>query len=124
LQAEGVDVLFDLNGYSGGEAVRSLAHRPAPLQVNFLGYTGTLGSPHYDAIVCDAYCMPVDPEAAHTESPLRIDYWYLPSDPLRTIDQSALTRAQYGLPDAGIVFCAFTSIAKVDPGVFDVWMRL
>ena len=124
LQAEAIDVLFDLNGYSGGEAVRIFAHRPAPLQVNFLGYTGTLGSPHYDVIVGDGYCIPADAEAAYTESVLRIDSCYLPSDPLRTVDQTAPTRAQYGLPDAGVVFCAFAAIAKIDPSIFDVWMSL
>ncbi len=124
LQAEAIDVLFDLNGYSGGEAVRIFAHRPAPLQVNFLGYTGTLGSPHYDVIVGDAYCIPADAEAAYTESVVRIDSCYLPSDPLRMVDQGAPTRAQYGLPDTGVVFCAFAAIAKIDPSIFDVWMSL
>ncbi|MET0732304.1 MAG: tetratricopeptide repeat protein [Casimicrobiaceae bacterium] len=124
LRAEAIDVLFDLNGYSGGEAVRIFAHRPAPLQVNFLGYTGTLGSPHYDVIVGDAYCIPADAEAAYTEGVVRIDSCYLPSDPLRMVDQGAPTRAQYGLPDTGVVFCAFAAIGKIDPSIFDVWMSL
>ncbi|MEP6678381.1 MAG: hypothetical protein ABJB78_03720 [Betaproteobacteria bacterium] len=123
LANEEIDALFDLNGYSGGEAVRIFAHRPAPLQINFLGYTGTLGSPHYDAIVGDAYCIPAGAEAAYTERPLRIETCYLPSDPLRTGDGGAPARAQYGLPADGVVFCAFAALAKIVPTIFDAWMR-
>ena len=124
LTNEDLDVLFDLNGYSGGEAVRILAHRPAPLQVNFLGYTGTLGSPHYDAIVCDDYCIPAGAEAGYAEHPLRIDPCYLPSDPSRVPDATPLTRAQYRLPADGIVFCAFAAIAKIVPDQFGVWLQI
>jgi predicted O-linked N-acetylglucosamine transferase (SPINDLY family) len=124
LAREDIDVLFDLNGYSGGEAVRIFAHRPAPLQINFLGYTGTLGSPHYDAIVCDDYCVPASAESAYAEHPLRIDPCYLPSDPSRAPDGARLTRAQYGLPGDAVVFCAFAAIAKIVPDQFGVWLQI
>ena len=124
LAALDLDVLFDLNGYSGGEAVRIFAHRPARLQVNFLGYTGTLAATPYDGIVCDAYCLPASREACYTESPIRIAPCYLPSDPSRVADDGPLTRSMYGLPETGIVFCAFAAVAKIVPAMFDAWMRL
>jgi predicted O-linked N-acetylglucosamine transferase (SPINDLY family) len=124
LARDEIDVLFDLNGYSGGEAIRIFAHRPAPLQVNFLGYTGTLGSPHYDAIVCDSYCLPAAAEAAYTERPLRVDPCYLPSDPLRTSDGILPMRSHYDLPEGRIVFCAFAAVAKIVPDMFDAWMQI
>src|SRR5207248_2132318 len=58
LANDAIDVLFDLNGFSGGEAVRIFGERPAPVQINFLGYAGTLGSSAYDFIVTDRYCVP------------------------------------------------------------------
>lgn len=124
IAAEEIDVLFDLNGYSGGEAVRIFAHRPAPLQINFLGYTGTLGTPHYDGIVCDAYGVPATAQDAYSERPLRIEPCYLPSDPARAGDGGAPARAHYGLPGNGVVFCAFAAIAKIVPDMFDTWMGL
>jgi len=124
LAALDIDVLFDLNGYSGGEAVRIFAHRPARLQVNFLGYTGTLAATPYDGIVCDAYCLPASREACYTESPIRIAPCYLPSDPSRVADDGPLTRATYGLPETGIVFCGFAAVAKIVPAMFDAWTRL
>lgn len=122
--AADIDVLFDLNGYSGGEAARIFAHRPARLQLNFLGYTGTLGTSTYDGIVADHYCIPDDVVGAYAERVVRVDPCYLPSDPARAIAPAARTRADYGLPENATVFCAFAAINKIVPSVFDAWMHI
>ena len=124
LAAADIDVLFDLNGYSGGEALRIFAQRPALLQVNFLGYTGTLGSPAYDFIVADDYCIPVALAGSYSERVLRIAPCYLPSDSLRLPDAPAPERATYGLPRNAVVLCAFAATYKIVPDMFDVWMSL
>ena len=125
LAAAEIDVLFDLNGLSGGEALRIFAHRPARLQMNFLGYTGTLGLPAvYDGIVGDAYCLPAPAREAYDERAVLVEPCYLPSDPRRIPDPAPLDRATYALPPRGVVFCAFAAVYKIVPEVFDVWMRL
>ncbi len=124
LAAARIDVLFDLNGLTRGEALRILAHRPARLQFNFLGYTGTLGTPLCDAIVCDAYCLPAAEAPAYAERPVHVEPCYLPSDPARTIDAGATARADYGLPEGATVFCAFAQVVKIVPEMFDVWAAL
>jgi predicted O-linked N-acetylglucosamine transferase (SPINDLY family) len=99
LKADGLDVLFDLNGFSGGEGVRLFAQRPAPVQVNFLGYTGTLGCAAYDFVVTDRYCVPAAQQNAFVERLLYVDPCYMPSDPDRRIETPPPMRADYGLPD-------------------------
>jgi len=123
VRADGIDVLLDLNGFSGGEALRLFATRPARCQVNFLGYTGTLGSSAYDAIVADAYCVPGDADRHFVETPWRIDPCYLPSDPDRVVGP-APTRERYGLPADACVLAAHVALYKVSPALFACWMAL
>ncbi|HEY4139467.1 MAG TPA: tetratricopeptide repeat protein, partial [Casimicrobiaceae bacterium] len=111
LKGDGLDVLFDLNGFSGGEAIRLFAQRPAPMQVNFLGYTGTLGCAAYDFVVTDRYCVSPAQQDAFAERLLYVDPCYMPSDPKRRIATPPML-ADYGLPDQGFVFCAFAAIYK------------
>jgi len=124
LTDDAIDVLFDLNGFSGGEAVRIFAQRPAPVQINFLGYTGTLGSSAYDFIVTDRYCVPQERQAAFTEQLLYVDPCYLPSDPQRQLALSNPSRSEYALPPRTFVFAAFAAVYKIVPEIFDCWMTL
>jgi len=124
LAAADIDVLFDLNGYSGGAAARIFAYRPARLQLNFLGYTGTLGMSAYDGIVADRYCIPDNAARDYSEHVVRIDPCYLPSDPARALAPPARRRADYGLPDDATVFCAFAAVNKIVPSLFDAWMHI
>jgi predicted O-linked N-acetylglucosamine transferase (SPINDLY family) len=122
--SDAIDVLFDLNGFSGGEAIRIFARRPAPVQINFLGYTGTLGSPAYDFILTDRYCVPPEQRDAFEEQLLYVEPCYLPSDPTRSRSPQVPIRADYALPEAAFVFCAFAAVYKMTPQLFDSWIRL
>lgn len=124
IRDDAVDVLFDLAGYTGRGVVEVFARRPAPLQVNFLGYTGTMGSTAYDRIVCDAATVEPADDAYYVEGPLRIDPCYLPSDPLRTDHAPHVARGNYGLPETGSVLAALAPTYKILPEVFGVWMAL
>jgi predicted O-linked N-acetylglucosamine transferase (SPINDLY family) len=123
VRADGIAVLLDLNGYSGGEALPLFAARPARCQVNFLGYTGTLGSAAYDAIVADTYCIPAAAAAHYVEQAWRVDPCYLPSDDDREVVPAG-ARADYGLPDDGRVLLAQAALYKVSPALFACWMDL
>ena len=123
VRADGVDVLFDLNGFSGGEALRLFAARAAPLQVNFLGYTGTLGTGVHDLIVADRCSIPLPLRGHYAEQVMDVEPCYLPSDPARTVD-GAPSRAAYGLPADGVVFYAGSALYKVSPELFAAWLEL
>jgi predicted O-linked N-acetylglucosamine transferase (SPINDLY family) len=118
-----IDVAVDLNGYTIGGRPGIFAHRAAPVQVGYLGYPGTLGAPYMDYLLADAVVIPAGEERWYSEQVVRLPHCYLPNDDTRPVG-AAPTRAAAGLPEGALVFCAFTNPYKINPPVFDVWMRL
>ncbi|HYB11623.1 MAG TPA: tetratricopeptide repeat protein, partial [Alphaproteobacteria bacterium] len=120
----GIDIAVDLKGYTQGARVEILAHRPAPIQVNFLGYPGTMGANFIDYIVADPVVVPFDEQTFYTERIVHLPDSYQPNDRKRPIAERTPSRASYGLPERGFVFCSFNNNFKIAPAFFDVWMRL
>jgi predicted O-linked N-acetylglucosamine transferase (SPINDLY family) len=124
IRADGIDVLIDLKGYTGGARPWVLACRPAPIQVNYLGYPGTMGSGFMDYIVADPVVLPPEEFADYGEAPVLLPHCYQVNDSDQPIAEDAGTRAGHGLPEDGFVFCCFNSPYKIEPTVFALWMRL
>jgi len=121
---DGLDIAIDLKGFTQGSRAGIFAYRPAPVQISYLGYPGTLGAPFMDYIVGDETVIPLDMEQHYCEKVIRLPHSYQVNDDTRTISDRAMTRAEFGLPDDGIVFCCFNSSYKIGPGEFEIWMRL
>ena len=119
-----LDVLVDLMGYTTGNRVGILAHRPAPIQVNFLGFPAGMGSPLIDYIVADAVVAPREHQPLFDEAIIHLPHCYQPNDRSRPGPDPDATRPEHGLPEHGFVFCCFNTNYKIVPLVFDVWMRL
>lgn len=117
-----VDILIDLTGHTEGDHFAILNHRPAPVQVNWLGYPGTDGAPSLDYILCDATVAPPGHEPFFSEKIVRLPGCYFPTayDPA----PAAPTRAEVGLPETGFVFTSFNNSWKITRTVFGVWLRL
>jgi len=121
---QGVEVAVDLAGYTGGARSGIFAHRAAPIQVNYLGYAGTLGVDYIDYLIADRTVIPPDRQAHYRERVVYLPYSYLPNDSSRTIATCSRSRAEYGLAETGFVFCSFNNSYKITPKVFALWMRL
>jgi protein O-GlcNAc transferase len=119
-----VDILVDLNGYFGHGRTGVFSHRPAPVQVNWLGFPGTLGADYMDYIVADARIIPKEHESYYSEKVVCLPDTYQVNDSKREISPHTPTRAELCLPSRGFVFCSFNNNFKITPEVFDVWMRL
>jgi predicted O-linked N-acetylglucosamine transferase (SPINDLY family) len=120
---DGVAVLFDTSGYVINARSEIFAQRPAPIQVNCIGFPGTLGADCYDYILTDQFVTPPRQQANFSERFLTLPHCYLPGDSKRVV-AAAPTRGQSGLPAEGFVFCCFNGSYKIVPATFDVWMRL
>jgi predicted O-linked N-acetylglucosamine transferase (SPINDLY family) len=125
LRALEIDIAVDLNGYTARESRPGvLAWRPAPVQVNYLGYPGTLGASFIDYLLADRWLIPPEDEAFYTEKVVRLPHSYQPNDDRMPAPGPAPDRAAAGLPPSGLVFCCFNNSYKITPEVFGVWMRI
>ena len=119
----GIDILLDLNGYSGSQRLGIFAHRPAPLQVSYLAYPGTLGAPYMDYILADAVVIPQGDGKYFDEKIVRLPHSYQINDRDRPIAEPP-TRGQAGLPEKAFVFCNFNHANKFTPSTFTLWMKV
>ncbi len=119
-----IDILVDLQGWTVGERASMLALRPAPIQVNWLGYPGTLGFSRFaDYILGDPIVTPHEHAAFYAEEIVRMPCCYLPMDASQGLLDPP-TRTEAGLPDQGFVFCSLNGAYKLNPKVFDIWCNL
>lgn len=119
-----VDVLVDLGGGTQDSGIGVLAWRPAPIQVNYLGYPGTMGAPYVDYILADRFVVPDDQGQFYAEKIVRLPDCFQANDSMRQVAESTPSRAEMELPEAGPVFCCFNSTYKITPALFDAWMRI
>ncbi len=124
IHGDGIDILVDLKGYTTNPRTEILAYRPAPIQVNYLGYPGTMGAPFIDYLIADAFIVPADAHPYYDEKVVYLPNSYQPNDTKRTIAPDVPGRKACGLPEEGFVFCSFNNSYKISPELFDIWMRL
>ncbi len=122
-RAQGLDVAVDLMGHTTLSRTRLFAHRPAPVQVGFLGYPGTTGAPFLDYLVADRIVIPPEARAQYGEALILMPHSYAPADDARVIGAPG-RRADHGLPEDAFVYCCFNNLLKIGPAEFDIWMRL
>lgn len=119
-----IEILVDLTGFTQHARTEILASCPAPIQVNYLGYPGTMGADFVDYIMVDQFIVPSDRQPFYNEKLVHLPGCYQVNDTQRVISPDVPTRSEVGLPEEGFVFCSFNSNYKITPEIFDVWMRL
>jgi len=124
IRALEIDILVDLKGITSDARPGICALRPAPIQVSYLGYPGTLGMPYLDYIIADPVLIRPEDHIHYAEHVVTLPDSYQVNDRKRPIAENTPTRAGLGLPADGFVFCCFNNNYKILPDVFDVWMRL
>jgi predicted O-linked N-acetylglucosamine transferase (SPINDLY family) len=124
IRAGRVDILVDLKGYTTDARPEILVLRPAPVQVSYLGYPGTMGSDAWDYVLVDPVVVPAEEQPYFTERLVHLPDCYQVNDRRRPIATHVLARVECGLREAGFVFCCFSSAYKITAPMFDIWMRL
>ncbi|HZI83923.1 MAG TPA: tetratricopeptide repeat protein [Casimicrobiaceae bacterium] len=119
-----IAILVDRNGYTLNAREGIFPLRPAPIQVNCIGFPGTMGAEWYDYIFTDRFGVPEHLQRFYTEQPLYMPHAAFPSDTTRLPPGPTPSRAASGLPEKGFVFCCFNTPYKILPDVFAMWMRL
>ncbi len=124
IQADEVQILVDLMAYTHFARPEIFALRPAPIQVNWLGFPGSSGASYMDYLLADPVVLPPDQATLCTEQPAYLPECYQVNDRWQDIAETGVRRVDHGLPDQGFVFCNFNQIQKLEPVMFAVWMRI
>ncbi|RAK58123.1 N-acetylglucosamine transferase [Phenylobacterium deserti] len=118
-----IDILVDVNGHTRDARTGVFARRPAPIQVNWLGYPGTMGSPYHHYVIGDPWVIPAGSELYFSEHVVRLPC-YQPNDRKRVVAPHRPSRTEAGLPEQGTVFCCFNGPQKITRFVFERWAQI
>ena len=118
-----IDIAIDLAGFTLDSRTGIFALRAAPVQVNYLGYSGTMGADYMDYLIADQQLIPEKSEADYTEKVVHLPS-FQPNDSKRVISEKAFSREELGLPESGFVFCCFNNSYKITPDTFEGWLRI
>jgi predicted O-linked N-acetylglucosamine transferase (SPINDLY family) len=124
IQSNQIDILVNLNGFFGLGRQGIFSYRPAPIQVNYLGFPGTIGAKYIDYLIADKVVIPENSKKYYVEKIAYIPNSYQANDNQRKISTRSFTKAELGLPDNSFVFACFNNNYKITPSTFDSWMRI
>src|SRR5690606_17676928 len=120
----GIDIAIDINGYTKGAKTAAFAYRPAPVQVQYLGFPGTMGAEFIDYVVADHTVIPEAERVHYIERIAYLPHSYQVNDRRRPLPAGRPARSACGLPEEGFVFACFNANYKITPEMFSIWMRL
>jgi protein O-GlcNAc transferase len=124
IRSDAVDILIDLKGYTQFGRPQILAARPAPIQIQYLGFPGTMGAEFIDYVLLDEFIAPSSHDPFYAEKIIRLPGCYQANDSRFEIADWPRQRSEVGLPDQAFVFCCFNAHYKITPAIYDIWMQL
>ncbi|WP_158236188.1 tetratricopeptide repeat protein [Limnohabitans sp. JirII-31] len=120
----GIDIAIDLKGFTHGCRTGIFAYRAAPIQVNYIGYPGTMAADYIDYLIADPTLIPIKNQKFYSEKIVYLPDSYQVNDRHRVISDKTMTRHELGLPKDSFVFCCFNNNYKITPDTFDGWIRI
>ena len=119
-----IDIAIDLSGLTEGSRTGIFSYRAAPIQVNYLGYPGTMGADYIDYIIADKTLIPLESKSCYSEKVVYLPDSYQANDRKRSISERQFTRDELSLPENGFIFSCFNNNFKILPTTFTSWMRI
>jgi protein O-GlcNAc transferase len=124
IHEDGVDILIDLTGYTLGSVMEIPALRPAPVQVRYLGFPGSMQADFFDYIITDRIMTPPEDQVYYTEKFVYMPNCYQINDKNQPVSEMEYRRSDFGLPENAFVFCSFNTAYKIEPVMFGAWMDI
>jgi len=123
INEDNIDILVDLSGYTDSNRLEVLALRPAPIQIHYLGFLGTVGADFIDYIITDEIISPASLASSYTEKFIYMPHTYQINSQQQAIAEIP-TKVQCGLPENSFVYCCFNNAYKIDATIFRIWMEI
>ena len=119
-----IDIAIHRNGYTKNNRTKLFSFRIAPIQINYLGYPGTMGANFIDYIIADQIIIPPEYRNCYSEKIIYMPHSYQPNDDKREISKKKITKLNEKLPSQSFVFCSFNNSYKITSQEFDIWMSI
>jgi predicted O-linked N-acetylglucosamine transferase (SPINDLY family) len=118
-----IDIAIDLKGYTEDSRPAIFAEKAAPVQINFLGFPGSMGADFIDYMIADPYTITDENRPHFSENIIYMPYCYQPNHPGRP-KPNGESSLPTELPSDKFIFCSFNNAYKITPGQFQLWMRI
>ena len=119
-----IDIAVDLGGYTANSRTKVFAMSLAPIQVNYLGYPGSMHADYMDYLVADKVLIPENKKEYYSEKIVYMPDTYQVNISEQNVANEELTRKDLDLPEKGFVFCCFNNAYKITPSTFEGWMNI
>ena len=124
-RSEEIDIAINLTGLTENHRTGVFIKRVAPIQINYLGYPGTIGTKSIDYIIADKIVIPETEKKYYFEKIKYLPECYISeSKDLFLKTTKNYKRLDFNLPQDKIVFCAIHNPLKINPKIFSVWMNI
>lgn len=118
-----IDVAIDLNGHTLNSRPDIFRHRAAPIQINYLGYPGTIGN-YMDYIIADKTIIPEENKKFYFEKTIYLPDTYQPYNPNQTIKLKNFNRERFNIPNSKFIYCCLNKVEKISPKIFNSWLKI
>lgn len=120
-----IDIAVDLHGFTSSYSrIEIFCERIAPIQINYLGYPGTVGPNIADYIIADSKIIPHEYQNYYFEKIIYLPHSYQVNDDQQKISEKKFSRKELSLPDGSFVFSCFNNTLKITPEIFKTWVNI
>ncbi|QWD12322.1 tetratricopeptide repeat protein [Polynucleobacter paneuropaeus] len=119
-----IDIAVDLGGHTQYAPTGIMSYRAAPIQVNYLGFPGTMGAQYIDYIIADHALIPAEAQQFYSEKVVYLPDTYMVDDSDRIASDRAFSKQECGLPEHGFVFCCLNNGYKFNKKITESWARI
>ena len=119
-----IDIAVDLNGHTDGASTLIFKYRVAPIQVNYLGYAGTMGANFMDYLIADKNLIPLEFKDKYVEKIIYLPNSFMVNDRKKKISEKIFKKRDFQLPENAFVFCSFNNVYKISENIFDAWLEI
>lgn len=124
IDAEEIDILVDLKGFTSGARLNIARMSGAPVKAVYLGYPATVPGAGFDYAITDRLLTPDSARAQYREKLCRLPETQMPNRAFTPADITPVSRAEAGLSEDKVILGAFNAPRKMTPTLFDLWMEI
>jgi predicted O-linked N-acetylglucosamine transferase (SPINDLY family) len=119
-----IDIAVDLKGFTNGSRTGIFSYRAAPIQINYLGYPGTMAASYIDYLIADSSLIDASNREYFSEKIIYLPNCYQVNLSKRDLSNRSFLKKEFGISEHSFVFCSFNNSYKINPRIFGIWLKI